>query len=63
MGKKRPNQDIVTFYAPEGLKDNYKKLCSIKGASMTENLVAFMEREVEENRELLDMVREKLKGG
>ena len=63
MGKKRPNQDVVTFYAPEGLKEKYRRVCAIRGTSMTKKLVAHMEEEVEKNQELLDMVEGKLEEG
>jgi hypothetical protein len=60
VSEKRPGQELMRFYMPEGLKERYKRLCSIKGVSMSEDLVAYIERELEENVDLLKIVENKL---
>ncbi|MGC1245448.1 MAG: hypothetical protein WA865_04475 [Spirulinaceae cyanobacterium] len=60
MAQKREGQEIVVFYAPEGLKEKYKRVCSIKGTSITGDLVAYMEKQIEQNEELVDIVERRL---
>ena len=52
----------MRFYMPEGLKNKYKRLCGIKGTTMTEDLIAYMESEVEENKEFIEMAEKKFGG-
>ena len=62
MSEQREGKEIMRFYMPEGLKNKYKRLCGIKGTTMTEDLIAYMESEVEENKEFIEMAEKKFGG-
>ena len=63
VAAKRPGQEIMRFYIPEGLKERYKRVCSLKGVSMTEDLIAYMEAQIEEYSELIKTVDKKIGDG
>lgn len=61
MPEKRPGQEVIRLFLPEELKQRFKRLCSIRGTTMTAEILRFIESEVEENQELVDLVERKLK--
>jgi hypothetical protein len=60
MPEKRPGQELIRLYLPEGLKSRFKRYCSIKGSTMTEEITRFVERTVETNEDLIQLVEQKL---
>jgi hypothetical protein len=54
----KENQVWVKFIGGKQLRDKFKDLCWAQNTSMTEKLLSFMEREVEENGKLLEEMRE-----
>ena len=60
---KRPGQEIMRFFLPEGLKERYKRVCSLKGTSMTEDLIAYIEGQIDEYSELIKSVDKKMGDG
>jgi hypothetical protein len=63
MPEKRQGQDVIRLFLDERLKEKFKRVCSIKGTSMTEEIVRFIENSVEKNEELLSLVDKQLGGG
>lgn len=60
MPEKRSGQDVIRLYLDERLKEKFKRLCSIKGTTMTAELVRFIEESVLANEDLLKLVDKKL---
>jgi PhoPQ-activated pathogenicity-related protein len=60
MPERRPGQETLTLYIPSQLKERFKRLCSLKGTTMTDEVTRFIEENVTENKELLRLVEEKL---
>ena len=54
---------VIRLFLDERLKEKFKRVCSIKGTSMTEEIVRFIENSVEKNEELLSLVDKQLGGG
>jgi predicted DNA-binding protein len=61
MPERRLGQDLIRLYLPEELKERFKRLCSIKGTTMTEEVTEFIEQSLKDNDELLKLVDKKLK--
>lgn len=61
MPERRLGQDLIRLYLPEELKERFKRLCSIKGTTMTEEVTRFIDQSLRENEELLKFVDKKLK--
>ncbi|AFZ15647.1 hypothetical protein Cri9333_4884 (plasmid) [Crinalium epipsammum PCC 9333] len=61
MPERRPGQETITLYLPAELKDSFKRLCLLRGTTMTEEISAFIEDSVKENEEVLKLVEDKLK--
>lgn len=62
MPEKRQGQDVIRLFLDERLKEKFKRVCSIRGTSMTEEITRFIEESVAENEELLRLVDKKLGG-
>jgi excinuclease UvrABC nuclease subunit len=52
----------ITMFLDERLKEKFKRVCSIKGTTMTEEITRFIEESVNENNDLLNLVEKKLGG-
>jgi len=61
MPERRPGQETITIFLPSELKEDFKRLCSLKGTTMTEEIKRYVAEAVEENRELLNIVEQGLK--
>ncbi len=61
MPEQRLGQELIRLYLPEELKDRFKRLCSIKGTTMTKEVTRFIEQSLKENEELLKFIDKKLK--
>jgi predicted CopG family antitoxin len=62
MPEKRPGLDVIRLFLDERLKEKFKRICSIKGTTMTEEITKFIEESVNENDDLLKLVDKKLGG-
>ena len=62
MPEKRPGQDVIRLFLDERLKEKFKRVCSTKGTTMTEEITRFIEEIVNENNDLLNLVNKKLEG-
>ncbi|MEC4807417.1 MAG: hypothetical protein SAJ72_24570 [Jaaginema sp. PMC 1080.18] len=60
MPEKRPGQDVIRFYLPEGLKETYKRLCAIKGTTMSEDLIQYVEQTVKDNERIFQLINQEL---
>lgn len=61
MPEKKPGMDIVRFYVDENLKRSFKRACEIRSTTMTDEIVSFIERYVEETKPLMEMIDSQLK--
>jgi excinuclease UvrABC nuclease subunit len=52
----------ITLFLDKRLKEKFKRVCSIKGTTMTEEITRFIEESVNENNDLLNLVNKKLEG-
>ena len=57
----RPGQDSIRLYLPEDKKEKFKRICSIKGTTMTEEINRFIDETICENEDLLRLVNKRLK--
>jgi hypothetical protein len=62
MPEKRPGLDVIRLFLDERLKEKFKRICSIKGTTMTEEITQFIEESVNKNDDLLKLVDKKLGG-
>lgn len=53
MPEKRAGQEVIRFYIPEELKPRFQRLCRFKGMTMTEYLVKMIQKELDENAEIV----------
>jgi len=53
---------VIRLFLDERLKEKFKRVCSIKGTTMTEEITRFIEESVNENNDLLNLVDKKLGG-
>ncbi|MGB3205019.1 MAG: hypothetical protein WBB28_08530 [Crinalium sp.] len=60
MPAKRPGQDVLRLYLDEKLKEKFRRYCSIKGTTMTEEVTRLIEETVSRNEELLKLVDKNL---
>ena len=60
MPERRPGQDNITIYVPTELKESFKKICALKGTSMTEEITSFVKDSVEKHKNLLQVLNREL---
>lgn len=61
MPEKRLGQQIVSLFIDESKKEKFKRICQIRGTTMTEEIAKFIDDYIEENEELLNLIDKKIK--
>ncbi len=61
MPEKREGQDLIRIFVPSELKERFKLWCQLKGLTMTEAIVGWIEESLE-NEDFGKLVEKKLKG-
>lgn len=51
----------INFWLPAEHKRKFSQLCAVKGTTMTEELKAYIARQLEENTELLELIEKHTK--